>query len=142
MRGRGRRRRRHGRFLRAARFLEPTLCLLLHHGPAHGYTLLERLGEFGLEGLDSGVVYRALRDMESRGWVTSAWERKQTQGPPRRVYSLTVQGDRALSEWIADLERTRSQIDHLLDAYARHMAESQGHHHLDDVQNLSEGEET
>jgi hypothetical protein len=74
MRGRGRGRGR-GRYRRVARMLEPALLLLLHHGPAHGYTLMERLGEFGLEGLNPSVVYRVLRDMESRGWVSSTWAR-------------------------------------------------------------------
>jgi DNA-binding PadR family transcriptional regulator len=52
--------------------LEPTLLLLLHHGPAHGYTLIEQLARFGLEGLNSSVAYRALRDMDERGWVNSS----------------------------------------------------------------------
>ena len=129
MRGQGRRRRRRGRFLRAARFLEPTLCLLLHYSPSHGYMLLERLAEFGLGNLDSGVVYRALRDMESKGWVTSAWDTEQAQGPPRRVYHLTAQGDEVLSGCVQDLRQPRGQIDYLISAYSRHMEESEGEHH-------------
>ena len=58
---------RQGGPRRAVRFLDPTLLLLLHYGPAHGYTLLERLGEFGLGGFDPSVVYRALRDMDLFG---------------------------------------------------------------------------
>jgi DNA-binding PadR family transcriptional regulator len=111
------------------RFLEPTLLLLLHHGPAHGYTLLERLGEFGLGGLNPSVVYRALRDMEGRGWVTSFWDDEQTQGPPRRVYRLTALGNEALALWTQDLEETRRLIDRLLSAYHRHMEEGEGEHH-------------
>ncbi|HEY75672.1 MAG TPA: PadR family transcriptional regulator [Thermoflexia bacterium] len=114
---------------RAVRFLEPTLLLLLHHGPAHGYTLLERLGEFGLGGLNPSVVYRALRDMEGRGWVTSFWDDEQTQGPPRRVYRLTALGNEALALWTQDLEETRRLIDRLLSAYHRHMEEGEGEHH-------------
>ena len=100
-----RRRQRRGHFLREARFLEPTLCLLLHHSPSHGYTLLERLEEFGLGTMDSGVVYRALRDMEEMGWVTSAWDTEQAQGPPRRVYRLTAQGDQVLGGWVRVCDR-------------------------------------
>ena len=97
MRGRGK-----GRGRRAVRMLEPVLLLLLHHGPAHGYTFLEQLGEFGLEGLNPSVVYRTLRDMEERGWVTSTWDDEQTQGPPRRVYSITTQGDEVLDPIAAE----------------------------------------
>ncbi|MGD8516817.1 MAG: helix-turn-helix transcriptional regulator, partial [Anaerolineae bacterium] len=90
MPGRGRRRRwrRRGYSRRAVRFLEPTLLLILHQGPAHGYTLIEQLREFGLTDIDPSAIYRALRDMESEGWVISSWDEEQTQGPPRRVYHL------------------------------------------------------
>ena len=133
MRGRGRGRGRgwgwRGRSRRAARMLEPTLLLLLHHGPAHGYTLLERLGEFGLGDLNSSVVYRMLRDMEAQGWVTSTWDEEQTQGPPRRVYRLTALGNEVLGWCTRDLQETRGMIDHLLSVYSRHMEEGKGEHH-------------
>ena len=93
MRGRGYRRRTRGR--RTVRMLEPALLLLLHHGPAHGYTLLEQLREFGLGDLNPSAVYRVLRDMEAKEWVTSTWDEEQTQGPPRRVYRFTAQIGRA-----------------------------------------------
>ncbi|MBE9472425.1 MAG: helix-turn-helix transcriptional regulator [Chloroflexi bacterium] len=129
MRGRGREWRWRGCSRRAVRFLEPTLLLLLHHSPAHGYTLLERLTEFGLEGLNPSVVYRALRDMEGRGWISSTWDEEQTQGPPRRVYCLTGLGDEALGLWTQDLQETRGLIDRLVGAYSRHMEEGEGEHH-------------
>ena len=111
MRGRGR-----GQGRRVVRMLEPVLLVLLHHGPAHGYTFLEQLGEFGLEGLNPSVVYRALRDMEAEGWVSSTWDEEQTQGPPRRVYRLTALGDDVLAVWTQDLVESRRRIDYLLGA--------------------------
>lgn len=129
MRGRGRGQRRRGQFLHVSRFLVPTLSLLLHRRPSHGYTLLERLAEFGMGSLDPGVVYRALRDMEARGWVASLWDAERAQGPPRRVYRLTTHGAQALSTSMQDLRRARGQIDTLVDAYQRHMQEGSGEHH-------------
>jgi len=129
MRGQGRRRRRRGQFLRVSRFLMPALGLLLHRRPAHGYTLLERLAEFGMGAVDPGVVYRALRDMEARGWVTSSWDVEEAQGPPRRVYRLTTEGAEVLRASMEDLRNARSQIDYLVDAYHRHMEEGDGEHH-------------
>ena len=114
---------------RAVRFMEPTLLLLLHHGPAHGYPLIEQLSEYGLAHTDSSSVYRALRDMEERGWVTSSWEEEETEGPPRRVYHLTALGDEVLALWAQDLHETRDMIDYLLGAYRRHMEEGEGEHH-------------
>ena len=109
--------------------LEPVLLLLLHHGPAHGYTFLEQLGEFGLDQLNPSVVYRALRDMEERELVSSTWDKVETQGPPRRVYQITALGDEMLTLWAKDLEETKRRIDYLLVAYARHMQEGEGEHH-------------
>lgn len=129
MRGRGRRWRQRGCSRRAVRFLEPTLLLLLHHSPAHGYTLMEELSEFGLGDVNPSVVYRTLRDMEERNWVTSTWDEEQTQGPPRRVYRLAALGDEVLAWWTNDLEETRGLIDHFLGAYRSHMKEGEGEHH-------------
>jgi PadR family transcriptional regulator PadR len=109
--------------------LEPVLLLLLHHGPAHGYTLLERLGEFGLAHLNPSGVYRTLRDMEAAGRVTSTWDEEETQGPPRRVYRITALGDEALALRVQDLEESRGRIDHLLKVYQRHMEEGKGEYH-------------
>lgn len=108
---------------RAVRFLEPALLLLLHHGDAHGYTLLEKLRAFGLEGFDPTLVYRALRDMEEQGLVASSWDDEQTQGPPRRVYRLTRLGDEALRHWVTDLEETRKIVEGFLHAYHEHVRE-------------------
>ena len=117
----------HGR--RAVRMLEPVLLLLLHYSPAHGYTFLEQLEEFGLGNLNPSVVYRVLRDMEDRGWVSSTWDEEASQGPPRRVYQITAQGDEMLALWAQDLEEARNRIDHLLETYRHHMEEGLGEHH-------------
>jgi DNA-binding PadR family transcriptional regulator len=105
------------------------MLLLLHYGPAHGYTLIDRLGKFGLEDLHPSVVYRALRDMDEKGWVISSWDVDGTQGPPRRVYRLTASGDNMLGAYIQDLQQTHEQIGNLMNVYARHMAEGEGEHH-------------
>ncbi len=108
---------------RVVRFLEPALLLLLHHGPAHGYTLLEQLESLGLGGFDPAIVYRALREMEEQGWVVSTWDREHTQGPPRRVYRLTSLGDEVLRLWVQDLEETRRMVENFLQIYYQHVKE-------------------
>jgi PadR family transcriptional regulator PadR len=111
---------------RPVRFLEPALLLLLWDNPAHGYPLLEQLREFGLSEIDPSVVYRALRDMEDKGWLTSAWDEEQTQGPPRRVYHLTAQGQEVLGWWVQDLQETRRIIDDFLNRYNKHLQGGSG----------------
>lgn len=110
-RGRGRRR-------RVMSFLQPCLLVMLHRGAAHGYSLLNRIDEFGFRPgrKDPSLIYRALREMEANGLVTSEWD-ADSLGPQRRVYQITPAGEEFLKEWIADLRRTRQEIDTLLAAY-------------------------
>lgn len=121
---------------RIYRFVEPCLLLLLHHGPAHGYDLVERLGTLGLaepsEGdqgrqtpVDSSMVYRALRSMEEQGLVTSFWDTTASSGPPRRVYRLTPLGDQVLASWVADLRETVRLLEGFLREYEEHMRQEQ-----------------
>jgi PadR family transcriptional regulator PadR len=109
--------------------LEPTLLLLLHHGPTHGYTLLEQLADFGLADMHASIVYRALNEMEEQGWLSSSWDEESSQGPPRRVYHITAMGNEVLSNWIGDLEQTQARVAQLLAAYRRHMEKGEGEHH-------------
>jgi len=88
--------------------------LLLEQSSAHGYTLLGRLSEFGLEFLAPTVVYRALREMEEQGWVASTWDDEETQGPPRRVYALTALGREVLRCCVVQLQATRQMIGYFL----------------------------
>jgi len=75
------------------------------------------MAEFGLDFLDATVIYRALREMEERGWVSSTWDESTTQGPPRRVYTLTALGAEVLACCVGQLETTRNTIQHFLDIY-------------------------
>ena len=92
---------------------------MLHRGEAHGYNLLNGLDEFGFNPSqkDPSLIYRALREMEEIGLVTSQWDQDRSLGPQRRVYQITLDGEDFLAGWVADLRRTRKEIDALLSAY-------------------------
>ncbi len=104
----------HGCERRSAQFLDPALLLLLKQAPSHGYTLLSRLPEFGLEFLAPTVIYRTLREMEDQGWVVSSRESADTQGPPRRVYELTSLGDEVLQCCLIQMRGTQQVIGYFL----------------------------
>jgi DNA-binding PadR family transcriptional regulator len=99
-------------------FLRPCLLVLLHREVAHGYSLLDGLSEFGFRPgqQDPSLVYRALREMEAAGLVSSQWD-DESLGPQRRVYSITRDGLEHLEEWVVDLRRTSQEIGRLLTAY-------------------------
>lgn len=109
---------------RIHRFLEPCLLLLLHSAEDHGYELLEGLKQFGFEQnpVDSSTVYRFLRGLEKRGFVTSRWD-TGSAGPARRLYQITEEGDRYLAWWVDDLRETDEVLHHFLGTYTKHMEE-------------------
>jgi poly-beta-hydroxybutyrate-responsive repressor len=119
-RSRSRRLVRPGRWhvhARVERFVEPSLLLLLRERPLHGYELLERIPELGVEGrVDIGNVYRLLRSLEDEGLVSSEWSDK-LPGPAKRTYELTDEGRRVLDTWAEALRRAQETIGNFLDRY-------------------------
>ena len=107
---------------RINRFLEPCLLLLLHGAESYGYELLENLQKFGFNEnpADSSTIYRILRSLESRGFVTSRWAEGDS-GPARRVYSLSPAGDGYLQVWVGDLEETDRILHRFFNEYRNHM---------------------
>ena len=94
--------------------LEPALLILLSAHPQHGYTLLSELQPLGMRTIHPSVVYRTLRDMELLEWIQSDWDTDQTQGPPRRIYRLTSQGEFVLTSWLNELENSQEMINNML----------------------------
>jgi len=102
---------------RVERFVEPSLLLLLREGPLHGYELLDRIPELGLEGrLDVGNLYRLLRALEDEGLVRSEWN-ADLPGPAKRTYELTAEGHRLLDRWAEALQRAEQTISSFLERY-------------------------
>jgi poly-beta-hydroxybutyrate-responsive repressor len=97
--------------------------MLLHDSEAHGYELLEGLKQFGFEQnpVDSSTVYRFLRGLEERAFVTSRWDTGNA-GPARRRYQITQEGDSYLAWWVSDLRETDRMLHHFLRVYEAHMA--------------------
>ncbi|CAN5398887.1 hypothetical protein BH23ACT9_BH23ACT9_15780 [soil metagenome] len=100
-----------GSFLRAA------LLLLLRERPDHGYDLHLRLVDLGVQ-TDTGVVYRALRQMEHDGLLVSAWEASGS-GPARRAYELTFDGEDHLVQLADLMQHRRKAVQSFIDRYER-----------------------
>ena len=100
------------------RFMEVCLFLLLRDGPMHGYGLAEQLIPFGFapEDLNVSTLYRTLRKMEHEGFVVSDWQEGE-QGPRKRVYKITTEGEENLEEWIQVLQYRKARIEKVLAVY-------------------------
>lgn len=93
-----------------------SLLVLLAEGHAHGYDLLEQVGELGHRRVDPGGLYRSLRAMEQEQLVTSWWEPSQS-GPARRTYAVTDEGRDWMQVWAAALAESHRLLGELLDAH-------------------------
>ncbi len=76
--------------------LDLLLLAIVEDGPQHGYAIIEALRERsdGAIDLPDGTVYPALHRLERAGLVISS--RSQVGGRPRRTYSLTTGGKKAV----------------------------------------------
>lgn len=88
------------------------LLALLKGWSAYGYELAQRLEEAGLGEINKGSIYRALRQMERSGLVSSDWD-TSSDGPARRVYNMTQAGNLFLTSWITILDAHRRGLEQL-----------------------------
>lgn len=72
--------------------------------------------------MDFSAVYRTLRSLEEAGMVKSDWDLEVTAGPPRRVYTITSQGEGYLSGWVSDLRATDRVLHAFFTAYEKEIA--------------------
>lgn len=96
------------------RLVEPALLAFLNQEALHGYGLLEKLEKLGLSSINPSLIYRILRDYEELGLVQSDWDQDSTQGPPKRVYTITEAGKASLERAAESLEETIDRIKLIL----------------------------
>ncbi len=106
------------KYQKMGRFLEVCLLLLLFDQEGYGYGLIEQLAQFGFsdDDINIGPLYRSLRKMEDQGLVFSVWQ-EASQGPKRRLYTITELGKGELHEWIPILKERKIYIEHLIQTY-------------------------
>lgn len=83
--------------------LRPAILLLSRDEEGHGYELMRRLAELGVEvPPTTGWPYRSLRGLADEGLVTSYWSTPD-RGLARRVYAITGQGGQHLEQSMSAL---------------------------------------
>ncbi len=97
-------------------YLMAWLLVMLKDYNLHGYEIMKKLKDQFDVISDPGTVYRALRQLERDGYISSCWDPKD-QGPARRVYTLTDAGTDALALWSLALKQYRSNLDSFFNLY-------------------------
>ena len=99
------------------RFLRQLLFLALGRNErSYGYELAEAVRDHGLA-VDLAGVYRELRALEQHDYLSSEWEPSKN-GPDRRVYMMTAQGQAARDEAIESLRQIRDHLTIALETAA------------------------
>lgn len=82
--------------------------------PMYGYQIAKILGEEqGDSNVKQGVLYPALRSLESSGLLSSLVE-PSVSGPPRRYYQITDVGRESLARWQKIWQKTRGYVDAII----------------------------
>jgi len=104
----------------ARRLLRPVVLLMLAEAPCHGYELMGRLKEFGMDqsAADPSILYRMLRNMEREGQAESSLN-DSGAGPARKVYRLTAEGREVLDLWAANIEGIVSFLEEFKKRYEK-----------------------
>ena len=91
--------------------LEYCILLLLRQRPAYANEIISRLKEADMIVVE-GTLYPLLTRLKNDGLLSYEWQ-ESTQGPPRKYYALTNDGDAALDQLDAgwnELARTVSSL--------------------------------
>jgi PadR family transcriptional regulator PadR len=91
------------------------ILAVLGSGPLHGYAIareIERRSN-GLLTCQEGILYPALRALERKGLVTAHWE-TQPSGPARKIYTLTEDGQSALTKRIQAWHRLYAAMGNVI----------------------------
>jgi PadR family transcriptional regulator PadR len=106
-------------------YLMAWLLVMLAERDLHGYEIAKELNERFEVITDAGSVYRALRQLERDGYISSWWN-PSGQGPARRFYALTPSGKTALRAWSEALDQYRSNLETFFRLYERRRDPSSG----------------
>ena len=94
--------------------LEGCALALLRRETTYGYRVVEMLRDKGFAGIQEATVYPMLNRLDKKGLLSH--ERRPSEiGPPRKYYSLTEAGERALQDFMESWFSIRGNVDHILE---------------------------
>jgi len=97
--------------------LDVLILKTLSWGPAHGYAISRWIRQTTRDELaiEEGALYPALRRLEEKGWLESAWRTTGT-GRDAKVYHLTPSGRRQLQAEVSVWTRYVTAMTRVLEA--------------------------
>lgn len=93
--------------------IEYCVLALLQFEDRYGFEITRELSEADGLVTSEGTVYPLLTRLRNDGLVDSYWQ-ESNEGPPRRYYRLTKEGQRALESFSEQWKRFRDSVDAIL----------------------------
>lgn len=87
--------------------LEGYLLMIISKGEIYGYEISERFSNFGMTGVSMGTIYPLLTKFEKNNWVLTE-TKKSVEGPSRKYYSLSTDGENAHQDFLARFDTLTS----------------------------------
>ena len=103
--------------------LEYCIMLLLHKEPSYASDIIQKLKEAQLIVVE-GTLYPLLTRLKNDDLLSYEWV-ESTQGPPRKYYKLTEQGEVFLRELEISWKELNETVNHI--ANSRYFFEEVGH---------------
>ena len=93
--------------------LEGCVLAILWGEERYGYEISQRLERYGFGRVPEGTIYPLLLRLEKRGTITASY-RASCEGPQRKYYALTPQGQEELEEFFAHYRELTRAVDRLM----------------------------
>ncbi len=90
--------------------LEGCVLQIISREETYGYEITKRLNDLGFTDVVDGTVYTILIRLEKNGLISSS-KKKSEIGPPRKFFSLTVEGQAHLEQFWRKWEFVSSKIE-------------------------------
>jgi PadR family transcriptional regulator PadR len=93
--------------------LEYCVLALLAREERYGFDIVRTLGSIDGMVTGEGTLYPLLSRLKKDGHVSTRW-RESDAGPPRKYYTITADGRRALTDFTAQWRLFRDAVDDIL----------------------------
>ena len=93
--------------------IEYCVLAMLTSRERYGFELVRTLGQHDGLVTSEGTIYPLLTRLRKDGHVVTTW-RESEDGPPRKYYAITPQGERSLEAFRLEWQRFRSAVDALV----------------------------
>ncbi|WP_225046962.1 PadR family transcriptional regulator [Lacticaseibacillus kribbianus] len=93
--------------------LEGCVLAILAKTPTYGYALMQALHDYGFTSIAGGTLYPLLAKLEASGDLVGS-QRESPDGPARKYFALTAQGEARLFAFEAEWAQFGAQVARVL----------------------------